>query len=261
MLLCEKYKPNTLNEVAGNKEAMNKLISFGVSAQGSRRTMPLMICGPSGTGKTSAAHALAYSNGFDMLELNASDYRDSDTLKRILLPACKSRLLFGNKMLVVFDEIDELSEREDSGAANVISSFIRESRHPVVFIANDFWSRKIAFLRDSVDKCEFKRLKKEEIFSIVSRIASKEGKDMGIEILEQIASRNNGDIRGAINDLEFILGSSQGTIEYLGMRDRKTEIFGILDKIFMSRNFDIARNALFNTDVDLEMAIQWIDEN
>ena len=45
-----------------------------------------MICGPSGTGKTSAAHAVAYSNGFDIIELNASDYRDSDTLGKKILP-------------------------------------------------------------------------------------------------------------------------------------------------------------------------------
>lgn len=261
MLLSDKYAPNTLNGIIGNNLARDRLISFGIEALKGNRTRPLMLCGASGIGKTAAAHALAYSNGFDIVELSASDYRDSETLRNRLLPLAKTRGLFNKNCLIVLDEIDELSAKFDSGSEKVIMSLVKESKHPIIFIANDFWNKKISFLRDSVEKVEFKRPEPADVLALLKRIMKSEGKELSNDIIMSITKRSNGDVRAALNDLEIMFNADPELIEYLGMRDRKAEIFRVLDKIFTSGNFDVARNALFSTDVDISMMINWVGQN
>ena len=261
MLLTEKYAPNTLNQLIGNQQSVNRLLEFGLEAQQKKTSKPLLIYGPPGTGKTSAVHALAYSNGFELLELNASDYRDSETLSRTLLPATTSSGLFNKKLLILLDEIDERSDKFDSGSEQVITQVAKKSRHPVIFIANDFWSRKISFLRDIVEKVEFKKVGKDEILTHMSEILKRERKKLDPALLQELATRSNGDVRGALNDLEMMIDAKPELMESLGVRDKKVEIFGVLDKIFGSRNFEIAKNANASTDLDTSMLMNWIDQN
>lgn len=261
MSLCDKYAPNTINGIVGNEAAKDRLVSFGAEAQASSRIRPIMLCGPPGTGKTAAAHALAYSNGFELIELSASDYRDAETITKRILPLGSTRGLFSKKCLILFDEIDELSSRFDSGCEGAIAKLIRESRHPIVFIANDYWDRKVSFLRDSVEKVEFRRINHNDVMALLERIAARENSEVSKDVLSEIARRSNGDIRGAMNDLEMMMGSDPALMEYLGIRNRKAEIFKVLDSIFLSASFATARDAVNSTDVELDMILNWVAQN
>ena len=260
MTLLEKYTPHTLSGLIGNEQQRQRLAQYGIDIIEGKRVRPLMIYGPTGVGKTAAVHALANSNAFELIELNASDYRDSEAMDKRVMPLLSNRGLFGKSMLILLDEIDELS-RLDLGAEKAVMKLVKGSVHPVLLIANDYWNKKVSFLRESVDKLEFKRVDAGEIFMLLQKIADGEGKGVNKEILANIAKRSNGDVRGAINDLELMLGAEPELIDFLGLRDRKAEIFTVLDKIFFSCNFDIARNALMSTDIDMEMVQNWIAQN
>ncbi|MGC8538489.1 MAG: replication factor C large subunit [Candidatus Micrarchaeia archaeon] len=260
-MLADTYAPTTLNGIVGNYEAIKRLKEFGEKALKNEKQTPLLLYGPAGTGKTSAARALAYMFGFDIFELNASDYRDGETLKRLLMPASSAFGLFSKKQLILLDEIDELSKKFDAGSEKVILEFIKASKHPVIFTANDYWDQKISFLREHVEKVEFKRVAAEEITGLLKKIAKNEGKEIEEDLIENIARRSNGDVRSAINDLDIMIGADPDLIEYIGIRDRKRQIFEVLDKIFMSRSLDASRNAVMFSDTDTDMLAKWIDEN
>ena len=115
LMLSDKYAPTTINGIIGNSECVSRLFEFAQAIHANAKPKPIMLFGPSGTGKTSAAHALAYGNGFELLELNASDYRDTLTLEKTLLPASRSKGLFNKNILILLDEIDEVSKKLDSG--------------------------------------------------------------------------------------------------------------------------------------------------
>ena len=204
-MFVEKYKPKTINEVIGNKVAISKLVEFAKAYKNGILQRPLLIYGPNGVGKTCSVEALANTFDFDLIELNASDYRDSERLKKRIETAMTTMNLFGKITLSLFDEIDELSEKFDSGAEKVIISIIQKAKQPVIFIADDFWNRKITFIRNYVEKVEFKKPYDNEIKSLLLNILRNEGKFISEDIINAIIKRSNGDVRGAINDLEIVM--------------------------------------------------------
>ncbi len=261
MLLYEKYTPKTLNGLIGNRLPIEKLKQFSIDIQSHKKPKPVMVYGPSGTGKTTAIRAIAFANGFELVELTASDYRDAETLRKKLLPAVASRGLFSAVTLVLFDEIDELSSSSDKGAESVITQIIKTSKQPIVFTANDYWDQRISFLRSHVERVEFKKVESREMIEYLKKIAKQEGKELSDETTKEIAYRSDGDVRGALNDLQMVLLGGSDVMESLGVRNRKLEIFRVLDKIFTTNNFSAARAAVENSDTDMSMMMNWVEEN
>ncbi len=99
LLWAEKYRPRSLSEIVNQKEIVERLQQFVKEGN-----MPhLLFAGPPGTGKTTAAHALAHDlYGEDyrmyMLELNASVAKDTPILVKI----------DGRIRRVTFEELDKL---------------------------------------------------------------------------------------------------------------------------------------------------------
>ncbi len=260
MSFCEKYTPLTLNMLIGNRMQTERLVNFGAEVQAGRKTRPLMIYGPPGVGKTAAAHAFAYSNGFEIIEFDASDYRDSETLQKKLLPATTSRNLFGSKVIIILDEIDEISAKFDKGVEGIISKLFRESKSPILLIANNYWDRRLIFLRDQVERIEFKKPSTLEIIELLKSVLKKEGLEMDSATIDIIAMRASGDVRAALNDLEAMVGASPELLDCLGTRDRRVEVFAVLDRIFTSRKLS-SRNAALTSEVDKDMLLKWVEQN
>lgn len=84
-LWTDRHAPTDLNQLCGNKGQIQKLKSwlenwFDNQARGFKGNASdpdsfraVLISGPPGIGKTSAAHLVAKSLGFDIIERNASD--------------------------------------------------------------------------------------------------------------------------------------------------------------------------------------------
>lgn len=119
--LSERWRPTTLSDVVGQWDAVNRLRTFG-NAWSSHLGRPSVIAavleGPTGSGKTSAAHALAHDMGWNIVEMNASDARNEDALSEIAGRASitdsftdDGRYLSassGGRSLVLMDEVDAL---------------------------------------------------------------------------------------------------------------------------------------------------------
>ena len=249
------------NEVIGNGEAVSKLGKFAFDIDHGVKRKPVMLSGPSGTGKSLAAHLTAKEHGWHVVELNASDYRDQESLDRMLLAASQSRTIFGKKNLILLDEIDELTGLFDKGASSAITNIINSTKNPIIFTANDFWDKKISFLRNYVDNIEFKKLPPADVLRILEKTAKRTGVNVGRETMDMIANRSGGDARSAINDMEVMNGAPEESVDAIGLRDRKVDIFATLDKIFFSNTYGAPIAASANSDVETEMLMRWIDEN
>ena len=84
------YLVSSLKEILGNDEAVSKLERFSNDIDDGKKRPPLLIFGPSGIGKTASVHALAKAHNWNIVELNAGDYRDKEAIERKLAAASMS---------------------------------------------------------------------------------------------------------------------------------------------------------------------------
>jgi len=260
MEITDLYKINSLNEIKGQEVAITALRSFVHHVNRAGKQKPLLVFGPTGTGKTVAVQTLVKESNWHAMEMNASNYRDKESIRAIVGSAMSSRNLFGVKTLIIMDEIDNLDMKFDKGAQAGISNLIGKSASPIIFIANDMWDQSISFLRGKTTPVEFKKVMPNVVLDVLRDLDKKFGLGVDTAVLESVAKSCNGDVRSAINDM-FVLHGSGATIDLLGIRDRKLAIFKVLDRIFLSNTINAPTAAIMSADLDKDMLINWIDEN
>ena len=259
--IYDPFDVPSLSHIVGNRRAISAIQAFAGDIDSGRRRTPLMLSGPPGVGKSSAMRLLAAEHGWNLIELTASDYRDRETLSRLLTAPASSRGLFSSVNFILFDEIDDLSARFDKGASTAILKLIKESKNPVAFIANDRWNQKISFLRNITEPVDFTKLSREEVSAVLLSVSKRHGIETSQEIMERIAYISGGDARCAINDLVAMAGATPDDADVLGIRDRNTEIFKLLDSIFFSNTISAPMRSAINSGIENSMLFQWIEEN
>lgn len=247
LLLTEKYAPRSLQEVIGNDEQRTEIKKWALEFQRGKAQKPLLLYGPPGTGKTACAKALAAEFQWTLIETNASDVRDPESLRKILGAGGKG--LFGENRLLLLDEIDGAFDR---GEVPELVRTIRENNQPMVLTANDLWNKHLANVRPLVKAVEFKKVNSKSIAEFLTRIAKTEQMTVEKIAIDTIAKSSNGDVRSALIDLQS--GAS-------GERERSTNVFEAVGTVFKTSNYTKSIAASENLDIDLDTFIKWIEEN
>ena len=249
----EKYRPKSLEEVVGNKKAVEELRRW---AEGGAE-QAVILYGPPGCGKTSAAHALASELGWEVIELNASDQRSAPVIRSVVGTASVSETFSKKRRLIILDEADNIHGREDYGGMRAVSEILKKTRQPIILIANDVYKLPKS-LRDRCKLIRFYRIRTDTVVKVLRRICELEHLDISEELLREIAENSNGDLRSAINDLQAVAAVKEMTV---GRRDVQVTIFDVLREIFHGEDILKALYALYDADESPEDAIMWIYEN
>lgn len=265
MQFTHKYKPQKTSEVVGQEEQLKEL-KKNISEHNKKKTKKaLLVYGPSGTGKTSTIHALAKELDLEIIEVNASDSRNTDSLEQKILPAIKQQSLFGKGKIILIDEIDGISGNQDRGGVPTLIKFIEESSFPIILTANDPWDQKFNGLRSKSIMIEYKAINILVMVNHLKEICKKEGIKIDDDALNALSRRNQGDLRAALNDLENISSSNKNikkeNITDTSEREREETIINALLKIFKTKDPEIALRAFDNVDEDIDKIFLWIDEN
>ncbi len=261
-----RHKPKTLGEIVGNRQAIDDLISWLRSwERGIPKKRAALLYGPPGIGKTVTVEALANDWSLELVEKNASDYRTEEAVRKFAGLASQYGTLFGKKRLVLFDELDGLTGREDRGGVGAIIKVVKQAQCPIILIANNAYDPRLSSLRFYCLLIQFKKPHVRSVAKRLRQICQREGIEPEEEALKFIAQRSQGDVRSAINDLQALAqGKKQLTYEdvsWLAYRDRKDAIFNVLRLIFYSKSCDAAKSAVDMADVDHNMLFEWIYEN
>ncbi|MFC6903989.1 replication factor C large subunit [Halalkalicoccus tibetensis] len=260
----ERYRPSTLAEVRGNDKARDALREWAESWEDHRKAV--ILHGSPGVGKTSAAHALANDLGWPTIELNASDQRKADIVKRIAGEAARSGTLTegsAGRRLVILDEADNFHGNVDYGGSRAVTDVIKSANQPVVLIANEFYDMSQG-LRNSCETIEFRDVSKRSIVPVLRDICRQEGIEFETEALEAIAENTSGDLRSAVNDLQAIAETEDRlTAEAVvtGERDRTKGIFDFLDEVIKEKGAQEALYASYDVDETPDDLINWIEDN
>jgi len=260
----EKYRPDTLKQVLGNGKAIEELRAWAASwEKGSPITGAVILYGPAGTGKTSAALALAREFDWDYIEMNASDARTAGMIQKIAGPASRSMTFSGKPRLVILDEADNLHGTADRGGAVAMLRLVRETSQPVLLIANEYYDMEKP-LRDAAKGIQFRSVRSTTIAQALREICRAEGVDCDPDALMMIAERAGGDMRSGVNDLQAA-AQGQATLKLEDVataeRDVKSSIFKVLEVIFKGNSAQEALQASYALDESPEDLINWVDEN
>jgi len=201
LLWAEKYRPKSLDEIVNQEEIVKRLKKFV-----EEKNMPhLLFVGPPGTGKTTAAHALAhdlYGENYRqyMLELNASDERGIDTIRTKVKEFARSRTPPNVPFkIVLLDEADNMTADAQQALRRLMEMYTASTRF--ILIAN-FPSKIIEPIQSRCAIFRFTPLKKEDVIARLKWICEQEGCKYTMEGLETIYEVSEGDMRRAINILQ-----------------------------------------------------------
>ncbi len=259
-----KYMPSKCSEVAGQAAAVARLKGFVGSSRKSGKKAALLH-GFTGSGKTCSVYAVAREIGCEVLEINASDFRDAESINSIVGSASYQLSLFGGGKIILVDEIDGISGREDRGGIAALSRIIAKSAFPIVMTANSPWDKKFSPLRKLSEMIEFKPLAAAEVYNVLNMICRSEKVAADDAALKSLANRSGGDLRAAVNDLQILAGSSRKLakkdVDSLSDRNRIESMIGALVRILKTTDFETAAAAFDSLEEQPNEWFLWIDEN
>ncbi|EAT85108.2 hypothetical protein SNOG_07642 [Parastagonospora nodorum SN15] len=178
-LWTTKYAPSSLNQICGNKVTVERLqrwlqkfpknvkTNFKLAgADGSGVFRAVMLHGPPGIGKTTAAHLVAKLEGYDIVERNASDTRSKKLIEEGLRGVLSTNSLHGyfagdgkkvesakKKLVLIMDEVDGLKM-----PAPVVNALIEGSHADIRQVVNMISTAKLD--QEAMDFDSGKRMSK-----------------------------------------------------------------------------------------------------
>ena len=219
-----KYAPSGMTQICGNKGQCEKLqrwlrewpnnlkVNFKKAGKdGSFNFRAIIIHGPPGIGKTTAAHLVAKMEGYDILESNASDTRSKKLVEGGLKGVLDNTSLNGyfasdekkvdisrKKLVLIMDEVDGMSGG-DRGGVGALAQVCRKTHIPMILICNDRRLPKMRPFDHVTYELPFRRPTANDIRSRIASICYREGLKLPPQVIDALIEGTHADIRQIIN--------------------------------------------------------------
>ncbi|KAJ4307176.1 DNA replication factor C complex subunit Rfc1 [Collariella sp. IMI 366227] len=225
-LWTTKYAPTQLNQICGNKANVERIQSWlhnwpksrkydfqkrGADGMGAYRS--IIVSGPPGIGKTTAAHLAAKLEGYDVIESNASDSRSKKLVENGVSEVMNNTSLLGyfagdgkkvdagkKKIVLVMDEVDGMSAG-DRGGVGALAKFCKKTDVPLILICNERRLPKMKPFDHVAFDIKFQRPTIDQIRSRIMTICHREGLKMPPQVVNALIEGSGKDIRQIINML------------------------------------------------------------
>lgn len=204
----EKYRPQTLDDVYGQREIVGTVRKFVKEG----RLPHLLFYGPPGTGKTSMIVALSreiYGTNYRnmVLELNASDDRGIDVVRNQIKEFASTRQIFSKGFkLIILDEADAMTNAAQNALRRIIEKYTKNTRFCI--LAN--YAHKLTpALLSRCTRFRFQPLPTDAIEKRVNKVLILENLKLSREAFTALLRLSKGDMRRALN----VLQASKATLD------------------------------------------------
>lgn len=204
------FRPKSFDEVVGQEHIFSKENKIFLQAIKNVETVNMIFYGPPGVGKTTVAELIARRSNRKMVKLNCTTAKTSD-INKVIKDVRQSE----EKVLLYLDEIQYFNRKQqqtilefiENGKITLIAS---TTENPYFYVYNGILSRSMVF--------EFKLLSKEAIKKRLNFIISQLQMEVDEEAVDFLSTVSNGDLRRAINFLEFIYKSGEKKVDFESCR-------------------------------------------
>lgn len=205
MTLTEEMRPQTLDDIIGQPDAIAVLKGLIRQAKAGVPLPHLLFSGPYGVGKTSAAYAFAremLGHGWkeNFREVETVDNRGVDKIREEVGPWLSRMAAYDAPVkLMLIDEFDYLTEIAQAALRRVMETESDVTRF--ILAANDP-SKIIGAIHSRCLHLRFRPLSDEDMLAVLVRTAERKNLHPTPEFLRSIVRHANGQARDAINALE-----------------------------------------------------------
>ena len=198
--LADLLRPSSLDNMVGQSHLLKEGSVFRTSIE-SGHINNMIFYGPPGVGKTTVANIIAKNSNLSLYKLNGTS-ASIDDIKNVIKEV--DSLLNTKGILLYLDEIQYLNKKQqqsllefvESGDITLIAS---TTENPYFYIYPALISRCTVF--------EFKSLSVDEIKEGIKRAVQYLDIEIADDALEKLAISANGDMRKALNNLDFLYGA------------------------------------------------------
>src|SRR5919112_866641 len=243
MMWSEKYRIRDIDQFIGNEQSRSEALKW--IKNWIKGTKPMLIIGPPGTGKTSFIISMANYFNYDVVELNASDFRNKANLESIINPLLNNGSIFGKKLLLFLHEVDGISGREDTGGLTFLISTLKNSNVPIILAANSKNS-KIKELMKITKLVEFLPLSSFASYLLLQIILVKENKFLDINQKLMLIEKSDGDARTLLN---LVQSKLEGKYDPNKFNSTELPIEECVNLFFSVNDISKAKNVLSQSDI------------
>lgn len=263
-LWTTKYAPTQLQHICGNKANVEKIQTWlqawpknrkydfqrrGADGMGGVRA--IILSGPPGIGKTTAAHLAAKLAGYDVIESNASDARSKKLVENGVSDVMNNTSLLGyfagdgkrvedakKNIVLIMDEVDGMSAG-DRGGVGALAKYCKKTEVPLILICNERKLPKMKPFDFVTYDVQFRRPTVEQVRSRIMTICHREGLKLPVQVVDALIEGSNKDIRQIINMLATIK-LDQSSMDY----DQSKSMSKSWEKHVILKPWDICQKLL-----------------